>query len=64
MFRSLRNRTVLVNLTNGETIRGTAVGTFWCLRLAAPVIMSGGRQDDLDGFVRIPRRSVVWIQEV
>lgn len=67
MFRRLRNRTVLVTLTDGSGIRGTVVGTFWCLRVAAPVIIetSGRTSEALEGtFARISRRSVVWLQEV
>jgi hypothetical protein len=67
MYRSLRNRTVVVTLIDGSGIRGTVVGTFWCLRIAAPVIIEPSERpsEPLEGsFARIPRRSVVWLQEV
>jgi hypothetical protein len=67
MLRGLRNHTVVVTLTNGEGIKGVVAGTFWGLRIAQPVIIeaSGRTSDPLEGsYARVPRRSIVWIQEV
>jgi|GEM_PF-6930104 len=67
MFRGLIGQTVIVNL-KGEpaAFRGTLTrrGIF-AIRLSdVSVLEPDGRTPTLEGHVRIPRRSVSWIQEL
>lgn len=67
MFRGLDGQTVIVNL-KGETaaFRGNVSrrGIFAIRLSGVTVLEPDGRTPALEGHVRIPRRSVSWIQEL
>lgn len=65
LFRRLKGRTVIINMTNGDAFQGTVLGGWWVLRLASATFYPSGRRegDTLNGTVRVPARVVQWIQE-
>lgn len=65
MFRKLKGRHVIVNMTNGDGFSGVAAGGWWVLRLTSATFFPAGRRegDTLGGTVRVPARVVQWIQE-
>lgn len=67
MFRwidRLRRQTVVVHMSNGQSIRGLLVGTYKdCLVLAhAAYLGSGGSVQPIDGEAVVPREQIVWMQ--
>lgn len=65
MFRGLKGRRVVIN-TAGEGFRGTVISARWGhIRLSdVEVLEPTGDVGHAEGFVRIPRSLITWIQEL
>ncbi len=68
MFRGLKGRRVVVSTTGTEGFRGTVVaGGLFVLKLRDFEVIAqdpGGQSAPAEGFARIPRRTITWIQEL